>query len=208
MRIIRLSAVVVLSVIFVVGSGCSDELSKCKNQNVLQQQQLNELSGELQAERLKADQYKRQLDAAGGLSGAEVASLKEKVAAMEADIEKKKKLISDMQQQLLYGGAQIPPELSSMLEEFAKKENSMVTYDAARGIVRFKSDLLFQKGSDVVASEAEKAVAELCKILSTPEAEKFDVIIAGHTDDIPIGKPETRQKHPTNWHLSVHRAIS
>jgi chemotaxis protein MotB len=34
------------------------------------------------------------------------------------------------------------------------------------------------------------------------------VIIAGHTDDIPIQKPDTRAKHPTNWHLSSHRAIS
>jgi chemotaxis protein MotB len=34
------------------------------------------------------------------------------------------------------------------------------------------------------------------------------VIIAGHTDDIPIQKPETRAKHPTNWHLSSDRAIA
>ena len=36
----------------------------------------------------------------------------------------------------------------------------------------------------------------------------FDVLIVGHTDDIPIKKPDTLLKHPSNWHLSAHRAIS
>jgi len=74
--------------------------------------------------------------------------------------------------------------------------------------VKFKSDLLFEKGSDKVASDAVDAVKSLCGILNTEGAQKFDVIIAGHTDDIPVLKPETRAKHPTNWHLSAHRAIS
>ena len=207
MKITRYSAVLFLSVIFVVACGCSDELTKCKNQNLLQRQQMDQLSSELQADRLKYDECKRRLETVDGRSGIEVNSLKEKLAALEEDLARKKSLISAMQQQLLYGGAQIPVELGAMLEDFANKED-MVTYDAAKGIVKFKSDLLFQKGSDVVAPDAEKAVAALCTILSSPEAEKFDVIIAGHTDDIPIGKPETRQKHPTNWHLSVNRAIS
>ena len=33
-------------------------------------------------------------------------------------------------------------------------------------------------------------------------------MIAGHTDNTRIGKPATRQQHPTNWHLSAHRSIS
>ena len=77
-----------------------------------------------------------------------------------------------------------------------------------RGIVKFKSDLLFEKGSDTVAASAVEAVKSLCGIMNSEEAKKFDIIIAGHTDDIPILKPETRAKHPTNWHLSAHRAIA
>ena len=84
----------------------------------------------------------------------------------------------------------------------------MVTYDPSKGIVKFKSDLLFERGSDVVAPAAVDAVVSLCQILASEQAKQFDIIIAGHTDDIPIGKPETRRKHPTNWHLSAHRAIS
>lgn len=112
-----------------------------------------------------------------------------------------------MQKQLLYGGASLPVELSTMLEDFAKGKE-MIEYDPNRGIVKFKSDLLFESGSDVVAPAAGEVIKALCKILNSEQGKKFDVIIAGHTDDIRIGKTETREKHPTNWHLSAHRAIS
>jgi chemotaxis protein MotB len=39
-------------------------------------------------------------------------------------------------------------------------------------------------------------------------AADFDVIIVGHTCTRPIARSETKAKHPTNWHLSAHRAIS
>lgn len=44
--------------------------------------------------------------------------------------------------------------------------------------------------------------------MNTPEAREFDLVIVGHTDDVPIRRAATRQAHPTNWHLSAHRAIS
>ena len=68
--------------------------------------------------------------------------------------------------------------------------------------------MLFGRGSDVVAAAARKAVGALCKILNSEQGKDFDIIVAGHTDDMRIGKAQTRRKHPTNWHLSAHRAIS
>jgi chemotaxis protein MotB len=141
------------------------------------------------------------------MEGIETATLQEKLAALEKAIEDKQALIDSMKNQLLYGGAQLPVELSTMLEDFAAKEE-MVTYDSSRGIVKFKSDLLFEPGSDKVAPSAIETIQSLCKILAIEQAKEFDIIVAGHTDDIPIGKPATRAKHPTNWHLSAHRAIS
>jgi chemotaxis protein MotB len=94
-----------------------------------------------------------------------------------------------------------------MLEDFAEGKE-MVTYDSSRGIVKFKSDLLFERGSDKVTPAAGEAVRSLCRILNSEQGKNFDVIIAGHTDDLRISRPATREKHPTNWHLSAHRAIS
>jgi chemotaxis protein MotB len=150
----------------------------------------------------------RQLAAAKEMEGIEADTLREKLAAMEKSLADKEALIETMKNQLMHGGTQLPVELSTMLEDFAANNPNMITFDASRGIVKFKSDLLFEPGSDKVAPAAVEAVKSLCTILNSPQAEQFDIIIAGHTDDIPIGKPETRQKHPTNWYLSAHRAIS
>ena len=206
MRTIKFSAFTIfIFTIFIMG-GCTDELKDMKVQNDIQRNRINELTSELKANELKMDKLQRELDATKGLSGIELDVLNQKIAALEKDIADKKALIGSMQGQLLYG-TELPVELSTLLEDFAK-DSDMVTFDSTRGLVKFKSDLLFQPGSDVVAPQAINAVKALCGILNGDEGKNFDVIVAGHTDDVRIGKAETRIKHPTNWHLSAHRAIS
>jgi len=207
MRTVKLSAIFLVCACGLLTNGCQSELQDLRIQNDTQRERIAELESELQVSTLQLEQFKRQLADAQKKSGIEVETLQQTIAALEEDIAKKKDLIASMQQRLLYGGAALPVELGTMLEDFAK-EHDMVTYDSSRGIVKFKSDLLFEKGSDKVASTAVEAVKLLCEILNSEEAKKFDVIIAGHTDDIPIQRPATREKHPTNWHLSAHRAIS
>lgn len=209
MAIARVSAVVFIVGILIFVNGCVSEqdYNDLKLQNESQRKRMAELESEVRAKTLELEQLKRQLDSASGRSGIEMNTLQQKIAALEEELAKKKALIATMQQQLL-GGGQLPVELSTMLEEFAAKNPEMVTFDASRGIVKFKSDLLFEKGSDVVSPGAQEAVKSLCGILNTEQAKEFDIIIAGHTDDIPIKRPDTLAKHPTNWHLSAHRAIS
>jgi len=207
MRTVKLSLIFLLCVCVFLVSGCGSELQDLRIQNDTQRERIAGLESDLQANALQLDQLKRQLAAAKESGNIEIESLQQEIAALEEDIAKKEELIASMQERLLIGGGALPVELSTLLEDFAK-ENDMVTYDATRGIVKFKSDLLFEKGSDKVASSAVGAVKSLCGILNSEEAKKFDVIIAGHTDDIPIMKPATRAKHPTNWHLSAHRAIA
>ena len=45
-------------------------------------------------------------------------------------------------------------------------------------------------------------------IIKSPAAAGFEVIVVGHTDNKPISRPQTKQNHPTNWHLSAHRSIA
>lgn len=207
MRTSKLSGLIILCICVVFVTGCADDLASLRIQNSTQRSKIGELESETQTIRLKLDQVQRQLDTADARSAIEQDALGQKNAAFEKDIGDKKALIGRMQQQLLYGGVQIPVELSAKLEDFSKAEK-MVSYDADRGVVKFKSDLLFEKGSDVVTPAAKSAVESLCKILNTAEGSKFDIIIAGHTDDMRISRAGTRKKHPSNWHLSAHRAIS
>jgi chemotaxis protein MotB len=207
MRIVKISLVLALLAGLLAVSGCGDEMKSLRIQNSAQRDTIADLTGRLRVAEMDLARLQKQLATAEGTSGAEVDAMRQKVAALEEDIAKKKALIASMQQQLLYGGGQLPVELSTMLEDFAKGQE-MITFDASKGVVKFKSDLLFEKGSDVVAPTAVDAVKKLCEILNTEEGKNFDVIIAGHTDDMRIGRPETRAKHPTNWHLSSNRAIA
>lgn len=209
MRSLKVSAVLGICGLVAMLSGCVSEqqYKDLKVQNDTQQKRISELESEAQATKLQMEQLKRQLETATGQGNVEISTLQQKLAALEEDLAKKKSLIASMQKHLL-GSVALPAELSTMLEDFAAKSQDMVSFDADRGIVKFKSDLLFEPGSDTVAPTAVEAVKRLCTILSSEQAKDFDIIIAGHTDDIRIAKAETRQKHPTNWHLSAHRAIS
>ena len=207
MRTVKLSIIFLLGVSFLLLSGCGSELQDLRIQNNTQRERIAELESELRTGILQLDQLKRKLAAARGSSSVEIQTLEQEIAALEEDIAKKKALIASMQERLLLGGAALPVELSTLLEDFASKHD-MVDYDSARGMVKFKSDLLFEKGSDKVAASAIDAIKLLCGIMSSPEAKDFDAVIAGHTDDMRIGQAATRAKHPTNWHLSAHRAIA
>jgi chemotaxis protein MotB len=207
MRSVKLSTLLIVlglsaGMAFIAGCGPSD----LQTQNQRQGQHISDLESQLGAAQLQLDQLKRKLEAAEATGGVEVDALRQKLAALEEDVAKKNAMIKSMQDRLL-GGSPLPVELNTALEDFAKG-NDMVEYDASRGMVKFKSDLLFDKGSDVVAPQAAEAVKTLSGILDGEQAKKFDIIVAGHTDDIPILKPQTRAAHPTNLALSCHRAIS
>ena len=201
----RLATVLVISIVcsaMIFTTGCvSDQQKDLKMQNTAQERRIKELEGQLQAANLELEQAKRQIEALGGKGNVEMQALQQKIAALE---EEKKNLIDAMQK---LGVTQLPAELNSMLEDWAKGSD-LVSFDSARGIVKFKSDLLFEKGSDEVAPSALEAVKTLCVILNTDQAKAFDIIIAGHTDDLRISQPETKAKHPSNWYLSAHRAIT
>jgi len=105
-------------------------------------------------------------------------------------------------------GPKLPQPLDSALKRFADEHPSAVVYDSVHGTVKWKSDLLFALGSDVVMQSSFEALKGFTEIVKSSAAGDFEVIVVGHTDNQPIRRPETMAKHPTNWHLSAHRAIA
>ncbi|MBI1827363.1 MAG: OmpA family protein [Planctomycetes bacterium] len=119
--------------------------------------------------------------------------------------------LEDMRGRQQFGDIMIPKlpaALDSALKHFAEEHPSEVAYDAAHGTVKWKADLLFPLGSDEVKSSSVDGLRSFTGILNSSAAADFEVVIVGHTDTRPIQKPQTREKHPTNWHLSAHRAIA
>jgi len=111
-------------------------------------------------------------------------------------------------QELLNAGfGPLPGPVDKALQAFAQANPDVVEYLPKYGMVKLKSDLTFEKGSATVQPSAAGVLGKFVEIINSLEAQKFHVYVAGHTDDIPIERPETRRRHPTNWYLSVHRAV-
>ena len=189
------------------GCACQPGTDELKAQNRLQQERITGLENDLSQCGLQLDDCRKSLDTYRGTGSANLQAKDALIAALEADLQKKKELIARMEAQLLQAGAPLPMELNVMLQEFAKTSD-MIDFDEATGMLKFKSDLLFDLGSDTVKPDAAAAIKQLASIMNSPEAKQFDMVIVGHTDNVPIKKSETLRAHPTNWHLSVHRAIS
>lgn len=104
--------------------------------------------------------------------------------------------------------AALPSDVDEALKEFAANNSDLVEYDATRGMVKFRSDLTFDLGSAELTSAAEDTLRQLSDLLTQGPASQYEARVVGHTDSVRIAREETKAKHPTNWHLSVHRAIS
>ena len=101
----------------------------------------------------------------------------------------------------------LDPSTDRALANLAQQYPDLVEYDADRGMLRFSSDLTFASGSDQVQAGGAEALSKLAQVLQTSQAEGYDIVIVGHTDSQRISA-STAQRHPTNMHLSAHRAIS
>ncbi|MBN2377958.1 MAG: OmpA family protein [Sedimentisphaerales bacterium] len=196
----------VFSALILFGSsGCvsKSEFESCVRRNHIQLERIQELEAALEASRLSDDQFKQNYD----LLNQKQSLWQQKIDALNASLTAKQTLIDQLYEQL--GQIALPPELSSKLADWAQQVGTdLVTFDEKTGIVRFKSDLLFEKGSDTVQANVIGQLGALAEILNSDSAQNFDVLVVGHTDDIPIKKAETLAMHPSNWHLSAHRAIA
>lgn len=207
-----LSSVVLASSVGCVSKEQYEKLDSAYNKCNEHREQLQQ---ELQAEKDRNDALNSRLEGIQGqLAGkdGELARLQQDKNALTAALAKMKAAADAALNQPIVEPKivirPLPPELHKTLQEFARKYPDMVEYDANRGAVKWKSDLLFALGSDIVKDSAKPSLNAFAKIAGSSAAAQFDTIVVGHTCNVRIARRETRQAHPTNWHLSVHRSIS
>lgn len=168
-----------------------------KSRNVELQGRLGDLEA---TEASLRGQLDSQPDALAGLEDENALAIQRLNQALET--------IADLESQL--DGmqfARLDPATDDALRRLAGRYPGMVRYDADRGMLQFSSDLTFASGSADVQAQAKNSLSALADILKSNEAVAYDVRIVGHTDSQRISA-NTRQRHPTNMHLSAHRAIS
>ncbi len=193
---------VLLVVLMGMSTGCvSQQLyDECRAAYLKSQERV----AELEAQVAELNEQIRQLQLQGS-AGTETAldlaverdRLKAALAAARAEITR-----------LRARGTALTPELESALQKFADRHANLASYDPITGAVKFKSDLTFALGSAEISDAARQSLAGLAEIFNSPDAAGYEIRVIGHTDNMPIRRAVTKAKHPTNWHLSVHRAIA
>jgi chemotaxis protein MotB len=166
-----------------------------------QEQQLLAVQSDLQTSRANEERLRAQL-----------AALQAEIEAAGAsgdagELERLKQKLADLAKQIANANlGPLPEALNQALAELARQYPDVLTFDQRTGMLRFNSDFTFASGSAALNKNAEGLVAKLAGILNTPVAQPFEVKVVGHTDNQPIRR--VAAQHPTNMHLSAHRAIS
>lgn len=138
----------------------------------------------------------------GGLTGASGTN-----AELRAQLDRLREEYRALEERLNGIDVAINPETDALLRELAEQFPGVLSYDSRRGMVRFASDLTFALGSTEVQTAGRDALQKLASVLNSGAATAYDLRIVGHTDNVPISAG-TAKGHPTNTHLSAHRAIA
>jgi chemotaxis protein MotB len=194
-------------VLVLAGTGCVQQ-DKYDN-SVLSSRSLKEQLVAAEADRdtaqVNLDEVRGQLGDAKSTN----ARLQEQVAVVNADFEEQVVKYDELLRrisQLEFGP--LPVELEMALDHLAAAYPDLLSFDAAHGLLRFSSDFTFDLGSAELKADAEATLVTLADILNSEEASAFELRLIGHTDNVPVERPSTLQRHPTNVYLSVHRAIA
>lgn len=187
------------------------ELDRCHAYTRQLYEQKKQLAAELDRTRLEASQLQSQIaQLRQELNQKQTLLARYEQRIKEFDQERSQ--MEQMYRELLAGlhpqQTQLTPEVQRELEAFAIRHPDFVEVDPQLGISKFKSDVLFPLGEADLSPEARAVLQEFAEIFKSAAGAQFNLFIVGHTDDRPIVRPETRAKHPTNWHLSVHRAAA
>ena len=159
--------------------------------------------------RAEAQVYKAQLQAKqrdDGSKDGTIAALQKRNRALETQLDS---VNGEFQVFKENANRPLPSHLEGELENFARNNPELLSYDREAGVIRFASDVTFGPGSAELTGNAAQAAKSLAGILNGSSAREFDLMVTGHTDNKPVTKSETiRKGHKDNWYLSSHRAIA
>ena len=201
-------AAVLAGVVFLAGGlgGCVSQQDY--DRLLVENRTLGNRNAELQSELDECRNAQSARDSSLSAGDSTIAQLRAENSRLQGALDDAQRALNDLDARMR--GMSFGPldaATDAALAQLASQYPQLLQYDSARGMLRFASDLTFDSGSDVVKAEAQQALAALADILKSGAAAQYDLIIVGHTDSQRISAG-TAQRHPTNMHLSCHRAIS
>ncbi len=118
-------------------------------------------------------------------------------------LDQENKALKDEQESLmnlLFGNSKDKEDFLSFLKENNLDDSIDIIENTSGITIRFKDSVLFPSGKADISREGNLILSEIAKNLK-----KIDnkIVVEGHTDNRPI----KNSKYPSNWELSVDRAI-
>ena len=166
---------------------------------------------ESQAAKAKADELEKQLQAirdAGGTQSGLIANLTSQNADLQHQLEELNRKYMDALSRTGQGNP-LPEQANQELQVLADKYPDLMEFDAKTGMVKFKGDVTFASGDATLTPRAREVIQKFASILNSGSIANYDLLVAGHTDNVRVSNPATLAKgHKDNWYLSAHRAIS
>lgn len=138
--------------------------------------------------KIDTKKYNQWVAAFGGVFGSSQVDMKAGLGG--------KGLVDGMNEQI-----QVRQMLKEALELNGKNEAINITIDERGVTIHIQEELLFPSGQTELKSSSLKTMDSLAYVIRRLPN---DIRIEGHTDNIPINTP----RFPTNWHLSVTRAMN
>jgi chemotaxis protein MotB len=211
-RYTKLSAIAALSTAALLSSGCvtTEKYNALRLERDSYYEGLQRAQADTSAARAQAASFKQQLDSltAGGNNATALAgNLSQQVADLTAKNAELLARYNDLMNKVGQGPA-LPAALTNELTRFADENPELVSFDADRGIVKFKSDVTFNSGDAQLTPGAAAVINKFATILGSPAAKGYELLVAGHADNQPVSAPTRQRGHLDNWYLSSHRAIT
>lgn len=103
--------------------------------------------------------------------------------------------------QVAGGVLDLAGRLIQELEAEVASDALHVNYDEGQVVIRFSEEATFRSGDAAIKPEMVPIIERVVQVLSACTG---DVVVSGHTDDVPI----SRGRYRSNWDLSAARAVS
>lgn len=118
---------------------------------------------------------------------------------------KKSETIIETQGKVIEDFSQARKKIEENLREQIAAKDVKIEEMEGKLKVTFLDKILFSTGSDKINKPGQLALMKIAESLK--EGAFHQIVVEGHTDDVPIG-PVLANRFPTNWELSAARAIA
>lgn len=158
----------------------------------------SDLQAQLAAAKDKEQRLAKDL-AAARAEAAELRASREQLsgqlARTEAEREKLEAELKRVQSEL---SAKLEPEIHAGNVRIKRRGNELV--------VDVSDQILFDSGRAEVNESGQKVLAQVAQSIIALKG--YRIQVGGHTDNVRVVNPETKERFPTNWELSTTRATN